>query len=203
MCFLGEVKVNITKLLEETLLTECAEDFYQDGTSVASMLNRFRGWGLEQQVIEHQKNFHISGGLLADRLALDDFLWWVSVYTIFYAGMRFETVQKKLPRMHERLGDYRVVMRYGENDVESLCSDSGLIRHGAKIKSCVSNANIFDGAVKSCGSFSAFLGQHVSISRTYANYIFIINTSIFELTCHRESCRPRMSALHKARILTE
>jgi hypothetical protein len=39
--------------------------------------------------------------------------------------------------------------------------------------------------------------------RTYANYIFIINTSIFELTCHRESCRPRMSALHKARILTE
>ena len=86
MCFLDEVKVNIAKLLEETLLTECAEDFYQDGTSVASTLNRFRGWGLEQQVIEHQENFHISGGLLADRLASDDFLWWVSVYTRILRG---------------------------------------------------------------------------------------------------------------------
>lgn len=156
--------MNIAKLLEGTLLTECAEDVYQDGTSVESTLKRFRGWGLEQQVIEHQKKYHLSDGLPADHLASDDFLWWVSVYTIFYAGMRFETVQKKLPRMHERLGDHRVVMRYGERNIESLCSDPGLIKYRAKMKSCISNAKIFAGVVESCGSFSAFLGRHVSIS---------------------------------------
>jgi DNA-3-methyladenine glycosylase I len=70
--------------------------------------------------------------LLLERLCLEG----------FQSGLAWITILRKRPRFREVFRDFEpsAVARFGEEDVERLLSDAGIIRHRGKIEATIANA---------------------------------------------------------------
>jgi DNA-3-methyladenine glycosylase I len=89
----------------------------------------------------------------------DEDYFWILVYVVFYAGFRAATVGAKIHVIREHFPSFGVVASYGEADIERIMSEERMIRHEAKIKACVKNAQTYAGIVHKdkFGSFRKYI----------------------------------------------
>lgn len=79
------------------------------------------------------------------------------------AGLSWETVLNKRGNYRKAFDNFDVekVSRYGQDKVDELIQNSGIIRNRLKIKSAISNAKAFIEVQKEFGSFDKFLWDFV------------------------------------------
>jgi 3-methyladenine DNA glycosylase Tag len=145
--------------MEQILLERFGSTMYRDGTSVSQTLDLFRGWDLDCQVRKYFETFrkvNLSGSDQISPEQYDAFYYWVSVYLIFYAGMKFETVTKYLPALHKWFGNYTVAAAYSDTDMMQIFSDQSVIRNKNKLRACARNAKKFQQIINKHGSFHAY-----------------------------------------------
>ncbi len=77
----------------------------------------------------------------------------------FHAGLSWFIVLKKRENFRSAFDgfDYEKISNYGEEKVEELLQNTGIVRSGSKIRSAISNAKIYMDIQKEYGSFSDFL----------------------------------------------
>lgn len=81
----------------------------------------------------------------------------VLVDIIFYSGFRASTVDKYLDTIHAYFSDYKIVMRYSNEQAEQIKNDSKMIKNKAKIDACIKNAKRIDEIVSKHGSVKAYI----------------------------------------------
>lgn len=79
------------------------------------------------------------------------------------AGLSWITVLRKRENYRRAMDglDPAVVARYGQDQLDALMKDAGLIRHRGKLASTVTNARAFLAIQESHGSFDAYLWHFV------------------------------------------
>ena len=77
----------------------------------------------------------------------------------FQAGLSWITILKKRENFKKAFDDFDVekVAEYGEDKVEELRQNEGIIRHKGKIASAINNAQIFIEIQKEFGSFDSYI----------------------------------------------
>ena len=77
----------------------------------------------------------------------------------FQAGLSWITILKKRENFKKAFDDFDVqkVANYGEDKIEELRNNEGIIRHKGKIASAINNAKIFIKIQKEYGSFSEYI----------------------------------------------
>ena len=77
----------------------------------------------------------------------------------FQAGLSWITILKKRENFKKAFDDFDVekVSCYGEDKIEELRNNEGIIRHKGKITSAISNAKIFIEIQKEFGSFDKYI----------------------------------------------
>ncbi len=80
------------------------------------------------------------------------------------AGLSWATVLRKREGYRNAFANFdpALVARYGEDKVEELLMDSGIIRNRAKIKAAISNARHFLEIQQAWGSFDAYIWSFVN-----------------------------------------
>ena len=86
------------------------------------------------------------------------------VLETFQAGLSWLTVLKKRENFRAALSgfDAEKLARYGENELQVLMNDPGIIRNRLKLRSTVANARAFLEVQASFGSFAAYTWSFVS-----------------------------------------
>lgn len=81
----------------------------------------------------------------------------------FQAGLSWLTILRKRDNFRKALDnfDYRVIADYGEEKINALLADAGIIRNKAKVYATVTNARAFMETQAEFGSFSDYLWQFV------------------------------------------
>jgi DNA-3-methyladenine glycosylase I len=97
------------------------------------------------------------GNPVYDDATLFEFL----VLETFQAGLSWHTILKK--RAHFKTAfdqfDYVKIAAYGEDKIQELMQDAGIIRNLLKIRASVSNAQAFIKVQNEFGSFSTYIWQ--------------------------------------------
>lgn len=77
----------------------------------------------------------------------------------FQAGLSWITILKKRENFREAFDnfDYRKIANYNEVKYESLLQNAGIIRNKLKVKSAITNAQLFMEVQKEFGSFSKYI----------------------------------------------
>ncbi len=77
----------------------------------------------------------------------------------FQAGLSWITILKKRENFKEAFDnfDYEKIAEYGEDKIEELRSNAGIIRHKGKINAAINNAQIFIDIQKEFGSFDEYI----------------------------------------------
>jgi len=80
------------------------------------------------------------------------------------AGLSWSTVLKKRENFRKALDnfDYKVIAKYGEEKVEELLLDKGIIRNRLKINSAITNAKEFMKIQDESGSFDNYIWKFVN-----------------------------------------
>jgi len=80
------------------------------------------------------------------------------------AGLSWSTVLKKRENFRKALDnfDYKVIAKYGEEKVEELLLDKGIIRNRLKINSAITNAKEFMKIQDEFGSFDNYIWKFVN-----------------------------------------
>lgn len=81
----------------------------------------------------------------------------------FQAGLSWITILNKRENFRKAFDnfDYKKIAKYSENKYESLLQDTGIVRNKLKIKSAITNAQLFIEVQKEFGSFSKFIWSYV------------------------------------------
>ena len=81
----------------------------------------------------------------------------------FQAGLSWITILKKRENFRVAFDnfDYQKIALYSENKYHSLLQDAGIIRNKLKIKSAITNAQLFMEVQKEFGTFSKFIWNYV------------------------------------------
>ena len=81
----------------------------------------------------------------------------------FQAGLSWITILKKRENFRKAFNDfdYQKIALYSESKYESLLKDAGIIRNKLKIRSAITNAQLFIEIQKEFGSFSKFIWSYV------------------------------------------
>lgn len=89
----------------------------------------------------------------------DHKLFEMLILECFQAGLSWECVLNKRDAFYEAFDgfDLEAVCAYGEEKLESLRHDAGIIRNRLKIQAAVMNARIFRAIQQEYGSFAAYL----------------------------------------------
>lgn len=89
----------------------------------------------------------------------DHELFEMLVLESFQAGLSWITILKKRENFRKAFDNFDVkkVAAYGDQKVEELRQDSGIIRHKGKITAAVNNAQIFIGIQEEFGSFDKYI----------------------------------------------
>lgn len=97
------------------------------------------------------------GNPVYDDATLFEFL----VLETFQAGLSWYTILKKRASFRTAFDqfDYVKIAAYGEDKVQELMQDAGIIRNQLKIRATVSNAQAFIKVQKEFGSFSTYIWQ--------------------------------------------
>lgn len=103
-------------------------------------------------------------------IAYHDTEWGVPVYDdqtlfefllleTFQAGLSWITILRKRENFREAFDgfDYKKIAQYNQNKIDSLLTNSGIIRNKLKVKSAVSNAQSFMKVQEEFGSFSTYI----------------------------------------------
>jgi DNA-3-methyladenine glycosylase I len=72
-----------------------------------------------------------------DKLNDDAEVFDLLIRTPFYAGMRANTVDKKLPIIKKHFPDYQKVSSYNEDDIINILNDKLMIKNISKIKGSI------------------------------------------------------------------
>ena len=77
----------------------------------------------------------------------------------FQSGLAWITILRKRPAFRAGFADFdaETVARFGEQDVERLLADAGIVRHRAKILSAINNARRVLALKEEAGSLAAFV----------------------------------------------
>ena len=81
----------------------------------------------------------------------------------FQAGLSWITILNKRENFRAAFDhfNYRIIANYPESKYESLLQDAGIIRNKLKIRSAITNAQLFMDIQKEFGSFSNFIWAYV------------------------------------------
>ncbi|MCI2228942.1 DNA-3-methyladenine glycosylase I [Polaribacter sp. MSW13] len=93
----------------------------------------------------------------------DQTLFEFLILETFQAGLSWITILNKRENFRKAFDDfdYHKIAAYSENKYNSLLQDAGIIRNKLKIKSAISNAQLFLKIQKEYGSFSKFIWNYV------------------------------------------
>lgn len=96
---------------------------------------------------------------LYDEQQLFEFL----ILETFQAGLSWITVLRKRENFRTALDnfDYLMISNYGEQKIDELLNNAGVIRNKLKIKATISNAIVFMEVQKEFGSFSKYIWNFV------------------------------------------
>ncbi len=91
----------------------------------------------------------------------------------FQAGLSWITILKKRENFKKAFDDFDVlkVADYGEDKIEELRNNEGIIRHKGKITSAINNAKIFIEIQKEFGSFSDYIWSFTDGKIIKAEYL--------------------------------
>ena len=89
----------------------------------------------------------------------DEKLYEMLLLECFQAGLSWITILKKREAFREAFDgfDRAKIAAYGDEKVETLMQDAGIIRNRAKINAAIQNARVFGEIQEEFGSFSAYL----------------------------------------------
>lgn len=89
----------------------------------------------------------------------DDELFEMLVLESFQAGLSWITILKKRENFRKAFDDFDVVKvaGYGEEKINELLENAGIIRHKGKITSAINNARIFIAIQEEFGSFDEYI----------------------------------------------
>lgn len=84
------------------------------------------------------------------------------IMEINQAGLSWETILKKEESFRKAYDDFNIekVAAYGEEDLERLLSDPGIIRNKLKVNAAIENAKTIIELQKEFGSFEKWLEHH-------------------------------------------
>ena len=93
----------------------------------------------------------------------DETLFEFLILETFQAGLSWITILKKRENFRKAFDnfDYKKIAKYPESKYESLLQNEGIIRNKLKIRSAISNAQLFMDVQKEFGSFSKFIWNYV------------------------------------------
>lgn len=82
----------------------------------------------------------------------------------FQAGLSWITVLRKRNNFRKAFDnfDYKKVALYGEDKIQELLLDAGIIRNKLKVRAAISNANVFMEIQKEFGSFDKYIWGFVN-----------------------------------------
>ena len=82
----------------------------------------------------------------------------------FQAGLSWITILNKRENFRTAFDnfDYKKIAKYPESKYDSLLQDAGIIRNKLKIRSAITNAQLFIEVQKEFGSFSKFIWSYVA-----------------------------------------
>jgi DNA-3-methyladenine glycosylase I len=94
----------------------------------------------------------------------DETLFEFLVLETFQAGLSWITVLNKRENFRRAFDnfDYNKIAKYPERKYEFLLQDAGIIRNKLKIRSAITNAQLFMEVQKEFGSFSKFIWSYVN-----------------------------------------
>ena len=94
----------------------------------------------------------------------DETLFEFLVLETFQAGLSWITILKKRENFRKAFDnfDYKKIAKYPESKYESLLKDAGIIRNKLKIRSAITNAQLFLEVQKEYGSFSKYIWSFVN-----------------------------------------
>ena len=111
---------------------------------------------------------------LHDEQQLFEFL----ILETFQAGLSWITVLRKRENFRKAFDhfDYKKVALYGEDKIQELLQDAGIIRNKLKVRAAISNANAFMEIQKEFGSFDKYIwgfvnGKPIQTNRKLMNEI--------------------------------
>ena len=102
----------------------------------------------------------------------DRLLFEMLVLESFQAGLSWITILKKRKNFKEAFDNFDVVKvaKYGNEKIEDLRTNKGIIRHEGKITSAINNAQIFIEIQKEYGSFSDYIWSFTNCEIIKAEY---------------------------------
>ena len=89
----------------------------------------------------------------------DQYLYEMLILESFQAGLSWECVLNKRESFREAYDSFDIdkVIAYGEDKIDELLQNKGIIRNKLKIKASIGNSRIFKNIVEEYGSFYAYL----------------------------------------------
>jgi 3-methyladenine DNA glycosylase Tag len=80
---------------------------------------------------------------------------------VFSSGFSWEVIEKKWPGFEKAFDRFepKKVAAYGDDDLDRLLKDTGIVRNGAKIMATIENARFIVATSKEHGSFGKFLAK--------------------------------------------
>jgi len=99
----------------------------------------------------------------------DQKLFELLVLESFQAGLSWETILNKRENFRTAFEEFDpyCVQHYGEEKIQSLMADSGIIRNRHKIDAAIQNARIFLEIQKEWGSFDAYIWHYTNMMTIY------------------------------------
>lgn len=93
----------------------------------------------------------------------EDRLFEFLILETFQAGLSWITVLRKRENFREAFDgfDYKKIAQYGEEKMESLLQNAGIIRNKLKVRATISNAQAFMKVQEEFGSFSKYIWDFV------------------------------------------
>lgn len=92
-----------------------------------------------------------------DKLNNDSEVFDLLTRTPFYAGMKANTVDNKLPIIKKHFPDYKKVSSYNDGDIANILNDQSMIKNRKKIIGSIDNAKEFKSIIEQNGSFYNYI----------------------------------------------
>ena len=105
----------------------------------------------------------------------DDTLFEFLILETFQAGLSWITILRKRENFRKAFDgfNYKKIANYGQNKIDQLLQDAGIIRNKLKIKATITNAQNFINVQNEFGSFSDYIWGFVNgkpIKNKFSNY---------------------------------
>lgn len=102
----------------------------------------------------------------------DNYIFEMLVLESFQAGLSWNTILKKRENFREAFDnfDYKKISNYGENKIEELLKNEGIIRHILKINAVINNAKKFMEIQKEFGTFANYIWDFVEGKQIINNW---------------------------------